>query len=549
MGKKRNKRGRRQLRIPQSWNAFMTAVSLFLFGVFQVRLPNFYQDTGSACYLAAFCWYALLFVPVGTGMFYGVSAMVSARLARGSVRGAKKAVRAGVFAGAVWGLFFGVAGFCGADFLTAKLMGFAPAGLALQSLFPALFPLCVCLALAGGMDGFGAGQYAGLVMCVFGLSLCVSGPLLTVPRWEYGQMVAAFLQNEQYGSAFGAAGGAMAFSISAFVALAAAVFLWGSLQPSIKAIEGAEENLRESQGQLVRALFSRSLPVMGLSLLLTAGALGGVVLYMRSSEEGMLQEHARIFGIYCGKACVVLAVPVILALVLLSRAFGGLRTAYLGRNMKRAKEKCMVALRCVALLTVFFAAYLAVEAGPLMRAFFPEGDTGQAETFLRIGILSMVFWGLAAALAAILLSAEHNAALLTGAAVCTALYLTALSCMLAFLEPAVYAVLYANVIAAFLFCVVYFFLIQRKLKIRLSWVRIFLAPCMGGLCVAGVCALLGLVILKNVPAMVNALLCLLAGVCVYFVAVVLLKGATRRELTAFWGGEYLINLARRLRLM
>lgn len=549
MGKKVNKRGRRQFWIPQSWAAFMTAAALLLTGAFWVRLPGFYKDTGSACYFAAFCWYALLSVPMGAGVFYGVSAMVSSRLARGSVRGAKRAVKAGVLTGVAWGLGFGLIGFGSAGFLTAKLMGFAPAGLALQGLFPALFPMCVCLALAGGMDGFGASQYAGLVMCVFGLSLCVTGPLLTVPRWEYGQMVAAFLQNEQYKAAFGAGGAAMAFTVSAFVALLAAVFLWGSLQPALNAIESAEEYLRETQRQLIRALALRSLPVMGLSLLLAAGALGSVILYMRSAGEEMLQENARVFGIYCGKAGILLAVPMLLSLAFLNRIFAELRAVHLGRNMKRIREKCMVALRCVSLLCVFFAAYLWVEAGPLMRAFFPEGDTGQAETFLRIGILSMVFWGLAAALVAVLLSAGHNAVLLAGAAACTVLYLVFLSCMLAFLEPPVYALLYANVIAAFLLCVVCFFLIQRRLKIRLSWVRIFLAPCMGGFAAAGVCALLGLVILKNVPAMVNVLVCFLAGLFVYFVVVVLLKGATRRELTAFWGGEYLTNLARLLRLM
>ena len=64
-----------------------------------------------------------------------------------------------------------------------------------------------------------------------------------------------------------------------------------------------------------------------------------------------------------------------------------------------------------------------------------------------------------------------------------------------------------------------------------------------------VCLLCSQVILKNAVSPVRMLVSAVVGLLVYFVAIVVLKGATRRELRCFAGGEVLIEVASAMRLL
>ena len=104
-----------------------------------------------------------------------------------------------------------------------------------------------------------------------------------------------------------------------------------------------------------------------------------------------------------------------------------------------------------------------------------------------------------------------------------------------------YAGAYSDALSAFVLCLILLGMVRQQLKIAVSWLRVFLAPLLAGILMALVCLLCSQVILKNAASPVRML--------VYFVSTVVLKGATRRELSCFAAGDVLIELASTMRLL
>lgn len=546
MAKKKNKR-KLKIELPENLVGLLAAIAVILASFWRVGLSNLYGDMGSAYYSVALDWFFLLFIPAGFSMFAAVSAMVLSRLERGSIKGARKVVRTAAFGGGFISLFMMLAGIVCSGLFMDRLMGLPLAELAFRGMLPALIPMTVFLALAGGMDGFGSQKSVNLVIVFFCLLLFGMRSIFTAPLLEYGKKVGAFLQNSLYGPAFGALGGALGLLAVAGVTMVAAGIIWWNLRPAIAGIERVQDTGSERQGQILKGVFAKSLPLMLPVLLIMLGMIGESVLFMKTPREA--DDAALVWGIYAGKTRVLLTVPVIIAGCFALRMLPELQLGYLSRNLKKTREKCMVTLRCIALLMVPFTVCFLISAQPLVSAFFQTGEMEQPAALLRIGSIAVLFYGLAVALAAILLSADLSMSIILDTLVCVVLHLGALFVMLHFLDLGIYGVVYANIILAVALCFAYFYSVQRQMKLRISWVRIFLAPLVGGAAMAAVCALLTFVLLKNTPSTVNALLSALIGFLVYFAVVVLLKGATRRELLAFWGGERLVAAARLLRLM
>lgn len=546
---KKIKRKKRYFTIPDHLVSLAAAVATAICCFWRVGLAGLYQDAGGAYYGVALEWFCLLFLPVGAPLFGIVSSMVAARLEKGTVKGARMVVQTAMLFGAAGSLFLCLAVFLCCDFLMDKLMGLPLAGLALKGFLPALVPLCIALAFAGGMDGLGNEKSVGTLRLVFCLVLFFAGPVIVSPLCRYGQQVGALLQNDQFGPAYGAMGGAFAFLAAAVVLMFFSVFLWLKQRRVLTNMERGEAFVYERQDQVFFVLVKRILPVMLPVLLLAGKLIAENLLFFRLANEEMETDRIRLWGLYAGQARTLLEVPLIGAVFFALHMLPELKTGSLVRNPKRAKEKCMVLLRCMALIMVPATVYLAVLAGPLTETFFPAGDASVIVSVLRIGSVSVILFGLALALAVFLAAGQKYAAVIACVLACTAVQLLSLAGLLKVPGMGIYAVVCANLIYAVLLFGVFCFVVQKTVRVRINWIRVFLAPCVGGIVLAAVCALFGLAILKKAPGAINLSVCALAGFGAYFIVVVLLKGATRRELSSFKGGEQLIVLARLLRLM
>lgn len=538
------------IQIPENLIHILAVLSVLPACLYQVRLVNTFGDMGSACFFVAFDWFFLIFSLTGLGLFRAVSDMVFSRMERGNIKGAVRVVRSAVWNGLAVGVLFSLLGYAAATFLMQNVMHMPLASLAMKGFLPALAPLSAAFALSGGMDGFGNSKGPDTVRFVSCLVLFLAVPLFTAPLYEYGVKVGALLQNEQYGPAYGARGGSLTWIVAGAAALVTALICWWSMKQELKKMESFEDALTsEKEKRVYKSVLVKSLTAIVPLVLLDLAMIGQALLYLRVQEGKEDADWMQQWGIFAGKSRVLLAIPVLLAICYALHMLPDLKTAYLRRNLKRSRERYMVSLRCVALMMIPLAVILIVMGDPLVNLFFREGENLLAVQLLRVGSLCIIFYGLAAMLGTILLSMDMTLNFIIATVLPIAVHLAALYGMLRFLDIGIFGVIYANIILSFLLCCCYLFEIRRQVRIRVSWIRIFLAPCIAGVIMAGICALLSLLLLKGAPAAVNVPVGAATGLAVYFVIILLLKGVTPRELKSYPCGEALISLARLLKLM
>lgn len=547
---KGQKKKRTNFRISEG-TAVTAAYLLSLFACLrQIGLGRIYGPEGAACYAAAFDWFLLPALPLCLGLYEAVSSLMDARLERGRGKDAGRVMAVALGAGILACLIFGGILFAGSGFLTRALSHLPLSALCLRLLLPSLFFLVIFSVLCAGLDGFYSLSASALLRFFFFALLLLAGALLTRPLAGYGEKVGALLQNPQYGPAYGAMGASASVLLAAGVGTLLALTVWiVSRTVRRSRAEFSQSDGREGAGQILVSLLDQSFSTVLVLLFFCLIGLMQSIFYFGAAGEDASGAALLSWGSYVGSVRPLLALPGLLLLSFCAHMLPGLRVGFAQRNQKKFRERCMLSLRCVTLLSMPFAVFSLIMAEPLLQAVLPGGQAEELTGILRLGGVGLVLFGIAAVWGAVLVGMDLLLGLFVGVAAGFVLYLAVLKVLLGTLQMGLYGVACAVLVLSLLLCLIFGFLVSRQGRIRIDWIRVLLAPVVSGAVMAVVCALCGRLLLAKAPAGVNVAVSAVVGFLAYFAAAVALRGATRRELESFPGGEFLLALARTMRLM
>ena len=540
--KKRHKKIRRKsgIVLPDWAGSLFFALCLAL-GIFApVRLVNIFGDEGSVYWAVALEMFFFLFCLLGIGCARSVSVMIRRRTELGDIRSAR--IIAGRALGTVFfiSLFLAGAGYALTSLLCSGLMELPLAAMPFEIFLAALLPLSLLWTLSGILDAFGNEKPVRFWNGMLGLFCFVLGLLFAAPLYGYGKKVGALLQNPSYGPAYGALGTAAAFFISALVCMFGLLFSWTAAGKELRRME--QDETEHKTNETWAALIRNAMPVCIPALFLVSGLIGESVLFLKNGAPSE-------WGVYVGKCLPLVGAVLFGALALAFRMLPEFKLSFSGRSLRKSRDKCMLALRCTALYVVPAAVLFAALAEPVLGTLFKEGSLTDAYGPMRISALGIVFGGLSFMLGAILFSVELYYNLWAGLLLCMAVRLGSFYIFHSLLDLKLYSPVYADALAAFVLCLFLLMSVRRQLKISVSWGRIFLAPCISGAVMAGVCLLFSELLLKNTASPVRAIFSGTLGLLAYFVVSLLLKGATRRELRCLPGGQWMIRFGCLLRLL
>ena len=546
---KRQKKKRGNLQLPENTVTTVAYVAALLALLRRIWLNGIYGQDGSAYYAVAFDWFFLLAAPLAAGLYEAVSTLAASRIERGRGKDARRAVTTALGAGLLSSLVLGGLCFLGADFLAERLLHLRLMSMSLQMMLPALVFIVIAAVLCGGMDGFGSLSAAAVSRILFFAALFLGGPLLAGPLMNYGIKVGALLREAQYGPAYGALGAAVSVLAAALIWAVVSVFAWILHKPMLREqAEFSQMSLSEGKFSMLLSLIGQAIPVFATLLFLALSGLMQTVFYLKGQGNGETLPLSG-WGAYAGCIRPLLALPAFLLLSFAQHIIPGVQVGFAQRNLKRCRERCMISLRCCTLLSFPFAAFFCVMAGPILAALMPSVQPGPLLSVLRLGGLCLIPFGLAAVWGAILLGMDRTLSFLIGLAAAFVMHLAVLRVLLGTLGMDLSGVVCANLVLFVLLCLIFGFCALRLGRIQVNWIRILLAPLVGSVVMAGVCALFGLVILSAAPAGLNVAVCAVIGILAYFVTVVVLQGATEREMEAFPCGDVLVAFARMLRIM
>lgn len=541
--KKKHKRIRKQSSIVlPDWTGSLFGALCLILGIFApVRLVNVFGDEGSAYWGAALELFFVLFALFGAGCARSVSIMIRRRAELGDIRNARLIAGRSLGTAFFVSLFLAGAGYGLASFLCGTLFRLPLAKMALEIFLAALIPLSLLWTLCGILDAFGKEKPVRFWNGLLGLLLFVTGPLFAAPLYDYGTKVGALLQNPSYGPAYGAMGAAAAFFISVMICMLGLFFSWTAAARELRRME-LEETASQKTNEAWAAILRNAMPVCIPAFFAAVGLLGESILFLQ--KRGAAQ-----WGVYLGKCLPLTAVALAGAFTLALRMLPEFKLSFSGRSLRKSRDKCMLALRCTALYVIPAAVLFAALAEPFIGTLFQTGELSGIYGPLRVSAISVVFFGLAFMLGAILFSMELYYHLWIGLLLCTVVRLGAFYVFHSLLDLKLYSPAYANAIGSFVLCLFLLLSVRRQLKISVSWGRIFLAPCISGAVMAGVSLLFSELLLKNTASPIRMILSGGLGLFSYFAVSLLLRGATRRELRCMPGGQWLIRLGGILRLL
>ena len=547
--KRRQKKKKKNFQIPNECISLVAILATAIACFYGVSVTKNTGTAGNGYFSIGFGLFFVFCIFAGIGLNHAVNVLVTMRLERRNASAARKVIRIALgmaIAGSVicWGVGLGLS-----DMFTKAVSGSEYAALALKSLLPAMLPITVSSVLTGGLDGFGNDRATSYVKATFCLTFIFSSGHFMKSFYEYGEKVSALLQNDQYAPAYGAMGAGSALTIASMAGLIAAAICWYFYRIEIKERVQLEAGDTENGLQIQKSILNQAMLILIPAFFAAIAFLGQMILFFHACTKENSKASASDFGLYTGTVCVWFVFPLLCAFLFAVHMLPELKIGFIKRNLKRSRDKCMLSLRCSALLTMPFAVILAMLAEPLTKGFLEESFTETTVGLLRTGSISLVFFGLAFVVGMVLVSVDMLRSIALDLLASVAVFLISLYVMLNPLNMGISALPCANLLFGIVLCFTFLSSVTRKLRMKINWIRVLLAPIAGGLIMAVISGIFGHIALKALPQSVNLVVSSIVGLLFYVISVLALKGVSQRELRAYPGGEVLVMVAKTLRLM
>ena len=274
----------------------------------------------------------------------------------------------------------------------------------------------------------------------------------------------------------------------------------------------------------------------------------GILRGMKGISEA---ESSTMYGIYAGKASIIVNVPIAIAAAMSSVMIPAVSAAFARKNMVEIKEKISTAIRVTMLVAIPSAVGLFVLAKPVTQLLFPQkASLDEASSLLMWLSITVVLFSISTITNAVL----QGIGKVNKPVINAGISLIAQGVVLTLLLICTNLNLYALVIASILYSGLMVYLNSRSIVKLIGYrqeiVKTFVMPSIAALVMGGVafggyhlCAML---IPSNVICLIFAML---LAVVVYFVVLIKTGGASREDLLKFPKGQLLVRVAKKCRLL
>lgn len=311
---------------------------------------------------------------------------------------------------------------------------------------------------------------------------------------------------------------------------------------------------RDSYGDVFRSMFGTVTPILlstfiyNFSTTFNQTVYSKVMIYAKGLS---VAETATSYGVFAGKAMVIINIPIALAASLSSAMIPAISKSSALDDRASARRKAESAMRITMLIAIPCAAGLAVLARPIMQLLFPQKDTlDMAAELLAMISVTVVFYCLSTLSNGILQGIGKVSLPVRNAGIALAAQTVLLVVLLMFTDLDLYALVICLIVYSFLMCLLNSVSVRRCIGAKENFKTMLLWPLISaGLmsaCAKGV--YMGMQMLSDSNA-----LCLFPAIAVaaaVYAAAVLKTGAVDREqLLMLPKGASLLRFAEKLHLL
>lgn len=354
---------------------------------------------------------------------------------------------------------------------------------------------------------------------------------------------------------YGAAGSALGTGCGVAAALLFMLFVYALNRKMLfTRIRKDHHKYTDTYGDILRGMLGTVTPIILSTFIYNFSTSFNQTVYSKVmlNVRGLsLAETATAYGIFGGKAMVIINIPIALAASLSSAMIPAISKSSALGDAEATREKAENAMWTTMLIAIPAAVGLAVLAKPVMQLLFPQPDSlDMAAKLLAMIAVTVIFYSLSTLSNGILQGIGRVNLPVRNAGIALAVQTALLAALLTFTELDVYALVICLIVYSFLMCLLNSISVRRcigvKENLKTMFLMPFLASALMGACAWGAYTGLHMLVESNVICLIPSIL---LAVIVY--AVTILKtGAIRREqLIAFPKGALLVKIAEKCRLL
>lgn len=535
--------------------------------LYRMPLNDIIGKQGNGYYTSAYNVYNILLILSSYSMPVAISKMISSRLARGEYENCRRILKAGLIYATIAGGIAGCALWFGAD-LFADLMKTPFSSYALKTLAPTIWIMAYLGVLRGYFQGTGTMVPTALSQIMEQVvnaivSVVAAGILFNV---GLGMNGAEGAQNYSY--ALGAAGGTIgtgAGAVTAFIFFMILTAAKGreALGEGKGPAKGAEYvrtgESRESYGRLMYVLTITVLPIIVSSAVYNCSNVVDNFLFGQGMDRlGYTGEEIAVFWGALGQYQLLFNIPVAVSNALSSSLIPSLSRAVSKKDPEETKKRIRAAVRFSMLISIPAAVGIAVLASPVCDLLFAGEDNSLLIRLTMSGALAVVFFSLSTVTNAVLQGLNRLDVPVRHAFISLAVHIVLVEVFLLVFRMGIFSVVYANILFAFMMCLLNGRTIARCADYRQEYKKTMVLPTVCAL-IMGVAAwgvYRGIIFVF--PALLHhgrigmafvVLPSVAAAIAVYGVLLIRLKAVDEEELKEMPMGTRLVGLCKKAKLL
>ena len=527
--------------------------------LYRMPLNDIIGKQGNGYYTSAFNVYNILLILSSYSMPVAVSKMIAARIARGEYRNCSRILKAAlIYATVVGGVAAAVLWF-GAD-LFADLIRTPFSRYALKTLAPTIWVMAYLGVLRGYFQGTGTMVPTAVSQILEQIINAIVSVVAAGILFNVGVSMNAAQGAKDYAYALGAAGGTIGTGAGALTALVYFMILTCSRGQKMRRLARKDVSGRtESYGHLVHILTITVLPIVVSSGIYNCSNVVDNYLFGQGMYKlGYLEDSIATYWGVLGQYQLLFNIPVAVSNALSSSLIPSLTRAVANRNRKEKLERIATAIRFSLLIAIPAAVGITVLAKPVCNLLFISEDNTMLIRLSMVGSLAVVFYSLSTVTNAILQGLGRLDVPIRHAVAALVVHVAVLEVFLLELKMGIYSVVFANIIFAFVMCLLNGHAIAKYVRYRQEYKKTILLPTLCSLIMgAAAYGVYRLVYGMLPPSMMKGRLGMAAvvlpsvavAIVVYALLLVRLKAVDEEELMAMPGGRRLVRLLRKTHLL
>jgi stage V sporulation protein B len=479
-----------------------------------------FGDKGNAIYSSGYQIYALLLTLSSVGVPNAISKLVSEKVAIGNYMGANRIFKVSFITFAIIGVFGTILLFESANYVANVILQIPEAELTLVALSPSLFFVSIISVMRGYFNGIEK-------ISITAKSQILEQVFKTLITIILVEIVVIFNGTN---TTIMAAGANLATTFSIILSFVYLLFLYKKNTNKFMPTVGYSKYKKDKIVNIIKEILYVSIPISLTAILGSLNKNIDAITVIRSLKTFLSEEEAKIqYGILCGKVDTIITLPMSFNIAFATALVPTISAAKATKDDYIIEEKVSFSLLITMLIGFPCTLGLFLFSDPIIKLLFPNATSGAQ--LLSISAIAIIFVVITQTLNGVLQGLGKVSIPMMATLIGLVFKIILNIILVKIPNIGINGAAIASIVNNIIVCVIEFFCINKILKIKFNFNKLFLKPLIATIIMGISSYYLYIFLLKFINFELSIILSLIFAIIIYIIFILILKIFTKEELT------------------